>query len=65
MRNQQPPIDSTEAASILGISRSQVNRLAAAGKVAALRKLDGPRGAYIFDRAYIERLAADRKERAA
>lgn len=44
----------------LGMSRSQVNRLAAAGDLPVIAKAPGVRGAYLFDKIAIDRLAAER-----
>lgn len=52
-------IGSTEAARILGIDRSSLTRRARAGRVPVVGKLDGLRGALVFDRAVIEQLAGD------
>ena len=49
-----------EVASILGISRSQVNRQAASGELPVAVKAPGIRGAYLFDRAAIQRIAEKR-----
>ena len=49
-----------EVASILGISRSQVNRQAASGELPVAVKAPGIRGAYLFDRAAIQRIAKKR-----
>jgi len=59
MRNREV-IDSKEAAKILGLSRSQVNRRAAAGVLPYLSKSEGLRTPYIFDRSEIERLAKEK-----
>jgi predicted DNA-binding transcriptional regulator AlpA len=52
-------IGSREVAQILGISVPTVNRRAGAGELPAVHKIPGRRGAYVFDRATIEGLAAD------
>lgn len=56
MRKFTHTIASSEAARILGLSRSQVNRLAATGRIPFVVKAPGVRGAYIFDRTDIEAL---------
>jgi len=59
MPNQTPPLNSEQAAEILGLSRATINRQAAAGSIPAT-KLPGRTGAFIFDRDVIESLALDR-----
>jgi len=50
-------IGSAEACSILGgIDRATLVRRIAAGKIAYVTKMPGETGAYIFDRAEVERL---------
>lgn len=51
-------IGTKEAASLLGITRAQVNRRVLAGKLSPLGEF-GERGIRVFDRAEIERLAAE------
>lgn len=51
-------IGSVEAAAILKITKSTLTRHVAAGKIAPLATLPGPRGALIFDRCAIEAMAA-------
>jgi predicted site-specific integrase-resolvase len=53
-------IGSKEAAELLQLSQSQVNRRAAAGEIPYIRKNDGLRGPYIFDRSAIERISRTR-----
>lgn len=50
-------IGMAEAAEILGMERSTLTRRLLSGSIKALTKINGPRGAYIFDRADIEALA--------
>jgi len=59
MAKQTPPLNSEQAAEILGLSRATINRQAAAGNIPAT-KLPGRTGAFIFDRETIESLALDR-----
>ena len=54
------PIGTREAARILGYTPRTVTRLAGAGKLAYVAKLDGATSAYIFDRATVEAHAAHR-----
>lgn len=56
-------IGSAEAAALLKKDRSAVSRLVGAGKLTPVKKMPGPRGAYVFKRADIEALAG--KESAA
>lgn len=51
-------IGTKEAASLLGITRAQVNRRVLSGKLTPLGEF-GERGIRVFDRAEIERLAAE------
>lgn len=53
-------IGSREAARILNIDRSVLVKRVQAGKVQPRLKLESATGAYLFDREYIERLAAER-----
>jgi len=53
-------ISSSDAADALGIDRSTLALWAREGKIAPLMKLPGIRGAYVFDRAEVERLARER-----
>lgn len=48
------------AASILGMPTITASRHARAGKLPVLGRLDGKTGAYVLDRAAVERLAAER-----
>lgn len=50
-------IGALDVAEVLGISKATVNRRALAGEIPA-HKLPGKRGAYVFNRAVIEALAA-------
>lgn len=54
-----------EASEIAGIDRRTIHRMVDRGELAPASKLPGLRGAYIFNRADIERIAADRKGEAA
>lgn len=53
-------IGSREAAHILRTSRSTVQRLASSGELTAAQKLPGTLGAYLFDPAEVQRVAAER-----
>lgn len=50
-------ITTTEAATVLGLDRRTVTARVRSGTLAPAIKLPGERGAYLFDRADIERLA--------
>lgn len=52
-------IGTGEAATLLGWSRAKVKRHAADGLLPIVRKLPGDTGAYLFDRATVERLAKE------
>lgn len=56
-------ITAKQAGEILGIATRTVHQRIEYGRLYPAMKLDGPRGAYLFDRAYVESIAA--KERAA
>lgn len=47
-------ISASTVANMLGISRAQVVRRVQSGVLTAFAKLDGPLGAYVFDRNDIE-----------
>lgn len=47
-----------EAATLLGVDRSGITRRVQAGRLAPAMKLAGRTGAYLFERADIEALAA-------
>jgi hypothetical protein len=53
------PITSAEAGIILGKSPRTVQRLAIDGVIAYIRKLPGPNGDYLFDRAAVELYARE------
>lgn len=52
-------IGSGETAALLSVDRSTLVRKIAAGKIQPLTRLDGPRGAFVFDRSEIEKLAKE------
>lgn len=54
-------VSTSEAASQLGVSRHALYRLVKAGKLSPT-KFPGATGAYVFDRAQVEALAAERTE---
>ena len=56
MHSEPDVILAEEVADILGISKSTVTRRAATGRLPYIRKIDGPRGAYLFNRADVEAL---------
>jgi excisionase family DNA binding protein len=57
MQPDKPLIGAAEAAEMLGVSKDTLVRMVARGDVPMVQKLDGQKGAYIFERAEIERLA--------
>lgn len=58
-------IGATEARKLLGVSKDTLIRMAARGEITPLHKMPGPNGAYVFARADVERLAAERTAKAA
>jgi len=52
----------SEAAEYLGVDTSTISRWLTQGKITAAKKIPGRSGGYIFDRAEILRVAAERKE---
>ena len=59
----QPALIGTrQAAEILGVPRTTLASRLAAGTIAPAIKLPGRTGAFLFDRAYIEQIAADERE---
>lgn len=57
-------LTASEAARHLKASRRTVTRLARAGQLEYVAKAPGIRGAYLFDSAQIESLAAEREKAA-
>lgn len=55
-----PLIGTAEAAHLLGVSRSTITRWADTGYLPNAARLDGRTGAYMFERADVERLAQER-----
>lgn len=47
---------------MLGISKRTVHQRIGAGRIAPIQKMPGQTGQYLFDRAYIEQIAADERE---
>lgn len=64
MTNADPDelIISSQVGVILGKSPRTIARLAESGEIDYASKLPGPNGAYLFRRADIEKLAAERAE---
>ena len=52
-----PHLSAAEAAAILGVSTHTVGRYARRGVLTPVAKAPGRRGAYLFDRRDVERLA--------
>lgn len=67
--NNEPFIGSAEVCRLLRINQATVGRWVEAKKLVPVHKLPGKNGAYLFDRAAIERLdaklAAERAEQSA
>lgn len=59
MQPDKPLIGAAEAAEMLGVSKDTLVRMVARGEVPMVQKLDGVKGAYIFERGEIERVAAE------
>jgi len=55
-------IGAREAEQLLGVSQSTLNRWIKRGLIRPARQLPGYRGAYLFDRADVERFASTRKK---
>lgn len=55
MSTETPLLTAPEVARILGKSVRTVHRLAAAGDLPVAHKLPGPNGAFLFERATVER----------
>ena len=56
-------ITTSEALEVLELtSRSTLSRYVATGRLAAAMKMPGTTGAFLFDRADVERLKAERDE---
>jgi len=53
-------ISTAEAARMLGVTGVTITRWAATGRLTPALKLAGPRGAFLFHRAEVERLARER-----
>jgi len=49
---------------MLGISKRTVHQRIGAGRIAPIQKMPGQTGQYLFERSYIERIAADEREAA-
>ena len=47
---------------MLGISKRTVHQRIGAGRIAPIQKMPGQTGQYLFDRSYIEQIAADERE---
>lgn len=54
------PVFTTEAAKLLGVTPSGISRMVKRGALAPVQRAPGQRGAFLFDRSEIERLAAER-----
>jgi predicted site-specific integrase-resolvase len=65
MSTESDLIGSTEAFKLLGIDRSTLLRWREAGLLTEVHRLEGPNGAYLFRRADVEKLAAERAAKVA
>lgn len=61
----EPLIGATEACEVLGVSKDTLIRMIARGEITPVHKLPGPTGAYLLNRAEVERLTAAKAEAAA
>lgn len=61
MPNPDELIGSSEAASIIGVSRATLTRWVQSGEIEPAKKLPGLTGAALFERADIDAKAAERK----
>lgn len=52
-------LTATEAGALLGMSSSTVRRRTEAGELPTIRRLPGPNGAWLYDRAVVLRYAAE------
>lgn len=57
-------VNVSEVADMLGISKRTVHQRIGAGRIAPIQKMPGQTGQYLFDRSYIEQIAADEREAA-
>lgn len=67
MANQPPEpfIGSAEVCRLLRINQATVGRWVEAQKLVPIHKLPGKNGAYLFSRADVDKLAAERAEQSA
>jgi hypothetical protein len=63
-RRRRPPdlIEAKVAAQILGVSTRTIQRQAGSGQLVVAAKIEGLRGAYLFDAVYIRSLATETRE---
>jgi excisionase family DNA binding protein len=54
-------VGTSDVMEMLGVSRDTVVRMVARGALKAVHKMAGPQGAYLFERADVERLARDKE----
>ena len=57
-------VNVSEVADMLGISKRTVHQRIGAGRIAPIQKMPGQTGQYLFDRSYIEQIAADERKAA-
>lgn len=53
-------VGATEATEILGVGKDTLIRMIARGVITPRQKLPGPNGAWLFTRAEVQRVAAER-----
>ena len=59
--HEEPTVTTAEAMALLGLDRSAVIRYVSLGRLEPARKLPGVNGAYLFHRADVVALAAERR----
>jgi len=57
-------VNVSEVADMLGISKRTVHQRIGAGRIAPIQKMPGQTGQYLFDRSYIEQIAAEERDAA-
>lgn len=62
MSTTPPLLSSAEVCDALAIDRSTLSRWVAAGRIACLHKLPGPRGAFVFEASEVARVKAENEK---
>lgn len=65
MHNQEPFVGAAEACQILEVHAATLGRWVKSGTITPAHKLPGKNGAYLFNRADVEKLAHERAEASA